>query len=315
MQYFGTIVGAILPLIIYILIGFALCSFYRFTDDQMKALNKICFCILLPALVFKPIYTLDSFGSSLGKSAFIAMAAIILMPVVSSIVAVKFIPDKSQQAAFAVCSWKHNSGIVGLPIAKTLLNSDGMASYIVFIACGALFGSIVMTVQASFHMGGGVGKKELKAAALNVAKNPIVYAVLAAGILRFGGITLPQMAEDIVFAFDACVSPICLVLVGCNIAMNHGITHYKLAAGACFLKLIFTPVVMGLIAYAIGMRGGALAGVIMAQAVPTAVNSVILVHGIGGDGKLASELVFATTVVSAITIFCFAFVIFAIQGA
>ena len=153
MQYFGTIIGAILPLIIYILIGFALCSYYRFTEEHMKALNKICFSILLPALVFKPIYTLESFGSSLGKSAFIAMAAIILMPFVSSFFAMRLFSDKSQQTAFAVCSWKHNSGIVGLPIARALLNGDGMASYIIFVACGALFGSIVMTIQASFHMG------------------------------------------------------------------------------------------------------------------------------------------------------------------
>ena len=315
MQYFSAIVSTILPLVIYILVGVAICSYYRFTAEQMKALNSICFSILLPALVFKPIYTLDDFGSSIGKSAFIAVLAIILIPVISSIAAVKFFPDKGRQAAFAVCSWKHNSGIVGLPIAKALLNDEGLASYIVFIAMGALLGSIVMTVQASFHLGGGVGRKEMKGAALSVVKNPIILACVAAMIVRFCGITLPSMAEQIIFGFDAAVSPICLVLVGCNIARNHGITHIKAAAGACFIKLILSPVLMGLIAYAIGMRGGALAAAIMAQAVPTAINAVILVQGMGGDGEFASELVVATTVSSAFTIFCFAFVIFAIQGA
>ena len=67
------------------------------------------------------------------------------------------------------------------------------------------------------------------------------------------------------------------------------------------------PVVMVSIAYMIGLRGVELFLVLMVYGTPVAASSYPMALNMGGDGELAGQLVFVSTVLSMGTVFGFIF--------
>ena len=74
-----------------------------------------------------------------------------------------------------------------------------------------------------------------------------------------------------------------------------------------FFALIFLPVVMVAFAYLIGLRGVELFLILMIFGTPVATSSYPMAQNMGGDGQLAGQLVFVSTVASLVTIFLFIF--------
>ena len=73
------------------------------------------------------------------------------------------------------------------------------------------------------------------------------------------------------------------------------------------IRLLVLPVVMVSIAYLIGLRGVELFLVLMVYGTPVAASSYPMALNMGGDGELAGQLVFVSTVLSMCTVFGFIF--------
>ena len=73
------------------------------------------------------------------------------------------------------------------------------------------------------------------------------------------------------------------------------------------IRLVLLPVVMVSFAYAIGLRGVELFLILMIFGTPVATSSYPMAQNMGGDGQLAGQLVFVSTVASLATIFAFIF--------
>ena len=73
------------------------------------------------------------------------------------------------------------------------------------------------------------------------------------------------------------------------------------------IRLILLPVAMMALGIAIGLRGVELFLMLMIFGTPTATASFPMAQNMGGDGLLAGQLVFVSTVVSLATIFVFIF--------
>ena len=73
------------------------------------------------------------------------------------------------------------------------------------------------------------------------------------------------------------------------------------------IRLILLPVAMVAFAYLIGLRGVELFLILMIFGTPVATSSYPMAQNMGGDGQLAGQLVFVSTVASLVTIFLFIF--------
>ena len=85
---------------------------------------------------------------------------------------------------------------------------------------------------------------------------------------------------------------------------NYG---WSIAAFTILIRLVLLPLVMLPVAWLIGLRGVELFLILMIYGTPVATASYPMAQNMGGDGQLAGQLVFVSTVASLATIFLFIF--------
>jgi predicted permease len=140
-----------------------------------------------------------------------------------------------------------------------------------------------------------------------MVKNPLLQGC-ALGILFFlTGLHLPSFLAKPIAALGNSATPLALITLGGTMEFAAFRKNIKAVSAVLALKLVVLPVIFTLIAYAIGLRGVELFLTLMIFATPVAVSSYPMAVNMGGDGQLAGQLVFASTIASLLTIFGFIF--------
>ncbi len=314
MERFTLVFNAIIPLVLYIVIGIVGAQAFHLNREKIDVLYKLCFYVFLPCLLIKGFYDVEGGIPQVGTVVIVSVLSLICLPVISSIAAKLMIKEPKTQAGFAVASWKHNSGIVGLPIATALLKSDALSVFLIFLAISAFISSFMTILQITYHLNSGK-RPDPKKVFIDVIKNPMLIACIVGILMRFVfHIELGYIPHKVIWTLNDAATPVGLFIIGCTIAFNHGVKNIRYVAVGCFLKLIFAPIFTTTLGYLIGLRGPALAAIMLSQTVSTAINSSSMVYGMGGDVDMTNEIIAGTTICCMFTIFMWAFVILGIQG-
>ena len=104
-------------------------------------------------------------------------------------------------------------------------------------------------------------------------------------------------------------SPLALFALGGTLQFKAIGKNLRYLVPTLATKLILLPLALVAIAYALGLRGVELFLVIAVFATPVASGSYPMAQNMGGDGELAGQLVFLSTVISVFTLFGWIFVL------
>ena len=96
-----------------------------------------------------------------------------------------------------------------------------------------------------------------------------------------------------------------MVILGANLVFSEIRKNRKTITAVLLVRLILLPLVTVPLGYALGLRGVELFLVLMIFGTPVATASYPMAENMGGDGQLAGQLVFTSTVASLGTIFLF----------
>ena len=102
-------------------------------------------------------------------------------------------------------------------------------------------------------------------------------------------------------------SPLAMITLGGTLQFSAIRKNRGIIAPVMGIRLVLMPLVFVSLAYFIGLREAELFLVLMIFGTPIATSSYPMAANMGGDGELAGELVFVSTVVSLVTIFGFVF--------
>ena len=95
--------------------------------------------------------------------------------------------------------------------------------------------------------------------------------------------------------------------LGANLRFNELKKYFRTVSIVLLVRLVLLPLVMVSFAWAIGLRGVELFVILAIYGTPVATASYPMAENMGGDGPLAGQLVFASTVASLFTLFVFIF--------
>jgi predicted permease len=110
----------------------------------------------------------------------------------------------------------------------------------------------------------------------NSVLHPVTLPVLAGMAWNLTGLGLHPAVDQALAALGAAVVPVCLVLIGLNLAQYGIREHLHGAAALSALKLLVLPGWVLVIAGAVfGLQGTALAVVVMMGALPVGSNALI----------------------------------------
>jgi predicted permease len=125
--------------------------------------------------------------------------------------------------------------------------------------------------------------------------------MLAGLALRFFSLQLPYGIDKSIEQLGRASIPVALIILGVQLAKTGvGVGKYELFASN--LRLLLAPLLSFGVGWCLGLRGLDLQIVIIQSAMPTAVNSVVLVTEFGGDGGKVAKTVVATTILSFLTL-------------
>lgn len=126
-------------------------------------------------------------------------------------------------------------------------------------------------------------------------------------VFYFFRIQLPDCLAKPIASFANMSTPLAMFALGGTLRFNAIAKNLRYLVPTLFAKLIAAPLILVSAAYVIGLRGVELFLVIAVFGTPVASGSYPMAMNMGGDGELAGQFVFISTVASIFTLFIWIF--------
>ena len=193
----------------------------------------------------------------------------------------------------------------------------GFVAAILFLVLGLFKALVILALVIPLYNIQGVilltvkerrGRFRLSSVLLNVLKNPMILAVLAALPFAYFKIQLPFVVSESLGYFQAATNTMALLVVGGSIRLSALKSDLPLLLRLSGVKLLVMPAIWAAMGIAAGLPAEQLVTLIIVGAMPAAVNVYIITDKMGGDGELACSAVVVTHLVSLFTmtgvVFC-----------
>lgn len=296
--------NAVVPLVLYLVVGMLIRKFGVLTEKDVRKFNKMVFVVLFPALMFENLYSADISEAFNGK--FIAFACIFVLAVYGiswAIISHMNIPDKTR-GAMIQSIYRSNFVLMGLPVAENIYGKGSVsvtAALIMFVV--PLYNFLAVIVLEYFRG----GKADLKTVLKKILTNPIILGAVAALLAILFQIHLPSSINQTISGMCNATTPMAMILLGASFNLHSVHTGKKNLLICVLSRLVIVPAIGLSLAAAIGIRGVAMVSLIAMMAAPPAVSSYTMAEALDSDGELAGNAVIFATPLSCITMFLWLF--------
>ncbi len=284
------LLSAIFPVGLIIVIGLIA---GRSLPLQHQTLSQLILYVLSPALVIDSLYrnNLPTASSWALLKGFVITSSILYLTI-RLLSESKYFSGSSKTTLVATSLFPNN-GNMGLSVVSFALGTGGLARAVIYMLGSSTlmfcFGPAILKGQGFMS-----GFKL-------IIKLPLIWALLC-------GITLRKFSENVPFQLDmgiqkvgAAAIPIALILLGMQLA----ITRFKfgfLELIAAVIRLLIAPAIAYLVGTFLHLTGLDLQVLVLQSAMPTAVNSLVLVSEFGGDKDFTARVIVTSTLLSFVSI-------------
>lgn len=138
MDNFLLCLNAILPLLLLMLLGYGLRRSGMISHEGFSAMDKLCFRILIPAMLFSNVYHAD-FHSDLYPQAIVFMwLAMLATFLLAFFLIPQLIHGEKAEVATVIHGLCHgNLAVLGMPLMLNLFDADAVVVYSILMACSS----------------------------------------------------------------------------------------------------------------------------------------------------------------------------------
>lgn len=283
----------IVPILLLVALGVIL---QRKRPLEMRTLSNLQVYLFIPAFLFVHVADSKLSGRQIaGIAGAVLLSKLLLALPLYGFLMWKRVP-RATLAAVLLASVVFNAGNFGIPVAMRAFGKEGgeVQALVIMVANLSLWG-IGYGLSAAITGGGWKG-------VLEYFKLPMLYFLLVAFLLRGLGWALPEPISYALHLTSDGLIPLALVTLGAQLATQWRLPRWRLILPVAFFKLVCLPAAAILVVWWFHLWPWPGAGLIVAAAGPTAVNTIFLAMEQDGDVELAAECVFWTTLLSAITV-------------
>ncbi|AFZ47424.1 Auxin Efflux Carrier [Cyanobacterium stanieri PCC 7202] len=284
------ILSAVLPVGLIIIIGYI--AGQKLNLDQLT-LCKLSIYILAPALVADSLYRNTVSGRSV--SLIIISYGLISLFIYGLIwlFSVFFDIEKNdRQSIFAVILCPNN-GNMGLPITTFALGNEGLDRAIIYMIGSSIFLFGMLPAILS--------NKGIKRGVILTLQLPLIWAMFFGAMLNISRIQLPFNLGRSMELLGISAIPIALIILGMQLAQTKFIFTLREFLLA-LIKLIVAPTIALGTGKIIGLEGLDLQVLVLQTAMPTAINTLVMVKEFGGNATIVAQTIITSTVMSFITL-------------
>ncbi len=309
------IIEIVLPVFCLIGIGYAIARFGILNSASGDGLADYVFKIAVPVLLMRSIATADfsnqsSFGGILSFWV-VYFSGVFIVWVAAWLWISKVFSRGARAASIAgVAAGFSNLVLLGIPLIEQAYGREGLQILFILVAVHLP----IMMTASTFLMelavrADGVDKTTLnvgiifKKLLLNFSKNPIIIGILTGIAIRFSGIGITGVSDQVVGLISKTTGPLALISLGMGL-IKYGVKGNIVAAvGLTVLSLIALPMIVFIAGtYVFQMPPLWLKVAVLAAASPTGVNAYLFATYFKVAEGLASSSIVLTMLGSILTL-------------
>lgn len=281
---------------------------------RVERLNSVAFYVVLPALVFNSTYD-KALAEIITPKLLVGLVGVLALTAGLGWLVHRRIDDDGARAAATVQSYHTNLGYIGLPVVASALGERAAGIGSVILGMGALV-QIPLTISILVAVTG--NSRDFRSEVRRLLSNPVLVALVvglgvstspvAVADLPADGIGIVSwsmaaslLADAIALIAEAAL-PVALLCVGGSIQLQSLEADRSIVGSVLAMKLLVMPAVAWGVYAALGADLWTLRTAVVMFGAPAAVSTFVYVTEMGGDRRLASILVFLSTVASAFTL-------------
>ncbi len=299
-----TLISSVIPIFVIIAIGYVIRSLNIIKARGVDALISYVYYVALPALIIHSLVTLELNNSSIPHILFWNSVVLLVNAVLCLAVVYIFRFSNKDRAVFFLAATVGNSLYLGIPLTTSALGlKAGTGDYALIVMIGVLYlvESIFIALVVNEFLF--VGHKKVGGVASQLAKNPLIIAIIIGLLLAF--IPLTEIANTLttkpLSMIAASASPVALFILG-NYLYGHKIKqHLVMVSSAVAWKVIVVPLLAWAILFVSGMNNPAYSASILYAGTPTAVTALMIAKVYGFDTRFVSGVIVFSTILSLLT--------------
>lgn len=297
----SAMISTILSVLLLVVVGHLIKMRAFVPVSFWDGLSKICYWILFPGLLFNLTSTASlSAAFILPFSLTLLIAATIM--VVYGFLAGRLIGANGPATSSLVQAGLRHNGFLMLAFVQGAFGvaalEIGAIAVAVLVPISNIFAVIIIFLLREGNQDAHLGR----AIMAELARNPLMGAIILGGIVNFLSIPVPDFISGAANILGSAALPMLLLCVGASIRISALRAHSAALVLAVLAKLLALPVVMMLVGSALGLDKDVLLVLVVLAVAPTATSSFTLAQELGGDAPLMAEIITVQTLVAAVGI-------------
>ena len=295
------VIAALLPVFLLIVLGFILKRSLLRLETQWHGLERLTYYVLFPVLLVQTLVKADLSNVPVAGVG----GALLLSALLMSLLCLGLRPLLARCAVDGPAFTSIFQGAtrwqtyVALSVSGNLYGDTGLAlASVAMVAIIPLVNVFSVAVLAHYAAS---EKQSVRAVAMTVVRNPLIWACAIGLALNVLHVPLPRIWHEVADALGRSSLAIGLLVTGAGLQLA-GMFRPSLAASvAVFLKLVLMPVLAIALALWFGLTGSNLAIVAVCSAVPASSSAYVLARQMGGDAPLLAQIITLQTILAAFT--------------
>lgn len=285
----------ILPVFIIMLIGYI--SQRKFSLD-LQTLARLNIYYVVPAFIFVRLYTTDIELRLFLKIIFFVGVFVFLLYIIATAVGFLMKFTRDRRVTFTNSIIFINSGNYAVPVNDLVFRGDpfAMSIQVIFL----MFQNILLYSYGVFSLQS-LHTSKLRAA-LAYFKMPVLYAMLAGLLLGAYNVPIPHFIwVPANYIADGMIA-LALFTLGAQVSQLKLTAGLKTVYASLFLRLIAGPAIALGLLLMFHIDGIMAQALLIASAMPTAVNSAVIAQEYKSHPETAAQIVLFSTLASAFTV-------------
>jgi len=284
------------PMFLIVALGYLFTRAWRWPRKLSDALSQVVFTIALPALLFGLMSDLSRLPPVDPRVLAAFFGSCLLVFGIARYIGWRlFKLDGVSQSLFALAAIFSNNALLGIPLAKATLGNAAMPTVALVLVFNSLTLWTLVTVSVEWARQGSPTLTGFGDTLKGVLKNPLIIAILSGTFVGLMGWSLPPMIKAPLQWVGLAAAPLALFTLGMGLA-EHGIrAHWKLSLSMTALKLLLQPLVVWLLARAMGLPAIETSAVVLLGSIAVGANVYLMSrHFKVLEGPVAASLVLST---------------------
>ncbi|MNZ34437.1 AEC family transporter [Pseudomonas alkylphenolica] len=286
------------PVFAMLFMGVLLKRINAINDGFIHTASALVFNVCMPALLFLGIYHADLTAAvKPGLLLYFAIATLIGFGLAWGL-AIWRCP-RQDRGIYTQGAFRGNNGVIGLALAASMYGDYGISLGAVLAGLVILlYNSLSVIVLAVYSPS---AKSDPWSICKSILRNPLIISVLAAAVLAYGQVALPNWLLTSGDYLAQMTLPLALICIGGTLSLASLRQSGGLAVSVSLLKMVWLPLFATLGAFVCGFRGAELGILFLYFGSPTAAASYVMARSSNGNHELAAAIIVITTLMAAIT--------------